>query len=111
MFLFETGIVYIYKYTIKVFRKKITRLKCQRYALFTETSNGVEYRDDESNIVSLLLVSSSSMYPYQNLSSVFVFTMQILKVNSYYNFLCSFHSQQLPPNKRRTAKDFCLTAR
>ena len=63
---------------VNVFNKMI-RIKLQRVSLFTETSNGVEFRDDLSSIVSLVLVpysSFSSMSPSIYLSSVFVLTRQ-----------------------------------
>ena len=65
---------------VKVFNKKLTTIKLKLVSLFTETSNGVEFRDDLSSIVSLVLVTSSfsSMSPSINLSSVFVLTRQRL---------------------------------
>ena len=65
---------------VKVSNKKITIIKLQFVSLFTETSNGVEFRDDLSSIVSLVLVTSSLslMSPSINLSSIFVLTRQRL---------------------------------
>lgn len=64
------------------FSKKITRIKYQCFAPFTETSNGMEYHDDEISVVSLLLVTSSSMSPSQKLS-LFIYNSKDSKLILY----------------------------